>query len=107
MEYSEISSNVVESLRSLHALNFVGVLQGYRVIRDITDLDMGKHVRWIRHSAPSTLTTGGIMVDIRDNNMVILCISKKIISVNFSTCVVFQKLSPGEILVSMAYDEHK
>jgi hypothetical protein len=105
MSYTKISLRVSDALKSVRAEQYADVLRSYRVVHQIDDLDMGKPVRWIRRSAPAHLTTGGIVVDVREDNFFVLCISRIIIKVKFGACIVFQKLSPGELLVAKAYDQ--
>jgi hypothetical protein len=98
----DLSAQVVSALAELCATSYADVLHDYRLVHNIADLDMGKHVRWIRRVQPDRLTSGGIVVGVQDTNMRVLCINRIIINVNFRACVVFQKLSPDELLIANA-----
>jgi len=80
----------------------------YRYIDEIYQLHRGKHVRWIRRTTPGTLTTGGIVVDIKflDTGTHILVKNPlhRFIQYRFDDCITFQKMSEDEMLILAAYD---
>ena len=82
-------------------------LIGYRYVDEINELHKGKHVRWMRNGA-STLTNGGIVVDIKflDNGIHVMCKNSmnRFVQYKFDDCITFQKLSTEEQLILMAYD---
>lgn len=82
-------------------------LIGYRLVDELHELHKGKHVRWLRYGK-SSLTNGGIVVDIKflDTGTHILCKNSmnRFIQYKYDDCITFQKLSPTELLILMAYD---
>jgi len=92
-------------------------LIGYRLVDDVHELHVGKHVRWIRESSQTkvltngleqVLTNGGIVTTIKflDNGTQVLCKSNglRFIQFKFDECIIFQKMSLEEQLIMMAYD---
>ena len=84
-------------------------LIGYRLVDDVHELHVGKHVRWIRESSQTkVLTNGGIVTTIKflDNGTQVLCKStgQRFIQFKFDECIIFQKMSLEEQLIMMAYD---
>ena len=82
-------------------------LINYRYVDELHELHKGKHVRWLRYGK-SSLTNGGIVVDIKflDTGTHILCKNSmnRFIQYKYDECITFQKLSPTELLILMAYD---
>jgi len=82
-------------------------LVGYRMIDELQELHKGKHVRWVRRGT-NKLTNGGIVVDIKflDTGTHILCMNSmnRFIQYKYDDCLTFQKMSPTEMLILMAYD---
>jgi hypothetical protein len=82
-------------------------LINYRHVDELHELHKGKHVRWLRYGK-SSLTNGGIVVDIKflDTGTHILCKNSmnRFIQYKYDDCITFQKLSPTELLILMAYD---
>jgi hypothetical protein len=82
-------------------------LVGYRLVDKIFDIHKGKHIRWIRTGRK--ITNGAIVVDVKfmDNGTHILCRNPqgRMFQINFNECLVFQKLSVGEQLILMAYEQ--
>jgi hypothetical protein len=82
-------------------------LVGYRLVDKIFDIHKGKHVRWIRTGRK--ITNGAIVIDVKfmDNGTHILCRNPqgRIFQINSNECLVFQKLSVGEQLILMAYEQ--
>ena len=88
---------------------FCNKLIGYRHVDVLHELHKGKHVRWIRNTiSDPKLTNGGIVTDIKflDNGTHVLCMNslRKFIQYKFDDCFTFQKLSPEEQLILMAYE---
>jgi hypothetical protein len=88
---------------------FCNKLIGYRHVDELHELHKGKHVRWIRNTiSDPKLTNGGIVTDIKflDNGTHVLCMNslRKFIQYKFDDCFTFQKLSPEEQLILMAYE---
>jgi hypothetical protein len=84
-------------------------LIGYRLIDDVHELHVGKHIRWIREdSQAQVLTNGGIVTTIKflDNGTHVLCKGNgvRFIQFKFDDCIIFQKMSLEEQLIMMAYD---
>ena len=88
-------------------------LLGYRFVDEIHELHKGKNVRWIRRLKDKNpnqvrLTNGGIVVDIKflDTGVQVLCLNsqQRFIQYKFDDCLTFQKLSPEEQLILMAYE---
>lgn len=94
-------------------------LVGYRLVDDVHELHIGKHVRWIRENSQGqgqgqrqaqgqVLTNGGIVTTIKflDNGTQILCKSSgnRFIQFKFDECIIFQKMTLEEQLIVMAYD---
>jgi NDP-sugar pyrophosphorylase family protein len=79
----------------------------YRYVDDVHELHKGKHVRWIRETAPK-LTNGGIVMDIKflDTGTHVLCMSNgnRFVQIKFDDCIIFQKMTLEEQLIMMAYD---
>lgn len=91
-------------------------LTEYRYVDRICDLHKGKHVRWIRKLNTKTqndykLTNGAVPVDVKftDLGTNILCRNyvNRFIEYKFDDCLTFQKLSPDEELILMAYQHIK
>jgi hypothetical protein len=119
-----ITQEIYETVQKLRLsqetkLEYCQKLIGYRLVDDVHELHVGKHVRWIRESskekaltnglAPAqVLTNGGIVTTIKflDNGTQILCKSsgQRFIQFKFDECIIFQKMSLEEQLIMMAYD---
>jgi len=82
-------------------------LVGYRYVDEIYELHKGKMVRWIRKNNDK-LTNGGIVSNIKflDNGIHILCMNnqRRFIQYKFDDCYTFQKMTPEEQLIVMAYE---
>jgi len=83
-------------------------LVDYRYVDEIYQLHRGKHVRWIRHTNPADLKTGGIVVDIKflDTGTHVLVKNNfnRFIQYKYDDCITFQKMSTDEMLILAAYD---
>ena len=82
-------------------------LIGYRYVDEIFELHKGKMVRWLNLDKKN-LTNGGIVVDIKflKDGTQILCMNtqKRLIQYKFDNCYTFQKMTPEEQLILMAYE---
>lgn len=109
-------------------------LVGYRHVDELDQLHIGKYVRWIRKRSQvseaglhglanntsdsgivqndtcfvHTLTTGGILVDIKFEKTGTQMLTKnnnhRFTSCKFDECIVFQKLSPDEQMLLGCYE---
>jgi hypothetical protein len=124
-----IASTIMEELEELGLTEeeiepiYIKLL-GYRFVDEIHELHKGKNVRWIRRPKDKNsnqvrltngqgtnqvrLTNGGIVVDIKflDAGVQVLCLNsqQRFIQYKFDECLTFQKLSPEEKLILMAYE---
>ena len=106
-----LSEILDENLRVVNRLNMgadvYNKLVGYRYIDNISEIHKGKYIRWIRNS-DKKLTNGALVFDVKfyDNGSQILCknIRQQMMQIKFDDCIIFQKLSAGEQLISMAYE---
>jgi len=82
-------------------------LIGYRYVDEIFELHKGKMVRWLNLDKKN-LTNGGIVVDIKflKDGTQILCMNtqNRFIQYKFDNCYTFQKMTPEEQLILMAYE---
>jgi hypothetical protein len=115
-----ITNEIYETIQNLQLskqtkLEYCQKLVGYRLVDDIHELHVGKHVRWIREQVltnglaqAQVLTNGGIVTTIKflDNGTQVLCKSNglRFIQFKFDECIIFQKMSLEEQLIMMAYD---
>jgi|AntAceMinimDraft_11_1070367.scaffolds.fasta_scaffold06410_6 hypothetical protein len=108
-ENQEALSNLVTTPEIIQMI--YNKLAGYRHVENLYELHKGKHIRWIRHNNPSTITNGAIVSDIKfcDNGTHIQCITiqRKVFQIKYDDCMIFQKLTVGEQLVLMAYEYTK
>jgi len=81
-------------------------LSGYRLVDRICDLRNGRLVRWIKKKNPQILTNGGLLVNVKIENIGVKLLCKnnmnRFFSFLFDDCLIFQKLSMEEQLVLMA-----
>ena len=113
-----ITKEIYETIQNLQLsqktkLEYFQKLLGYRLVDDVHELHVGKHVRWIREQVltngqAKVLTNGGIVTTIKflDNGTQVLCKSsgQRFIQFKFDECIIFQKMSLEEQLIMMAYD---
>jgi hypothetical protein len=108
----KITHEIYESIDQLiipHELKteFCQKLAGYRLVDNIHELHIGKHIRWIRESSQS-LTNGCIITNIKflDNGTQILGKNNqnRFIQFKFDECIIYQKMTLEEQLILMAYD---
>ena len=85
-------------------------LKFYRYVDELQELTIGAYIRWINLINPANikLTNGGVICDIKiDNDITILCRNRlnMMFQLNFSLCLIFQKLTDQEkvLLSAMKY----
>jgi len=89
-----------EKLKDLHKK-----LKFYKLCESIDDIDFGRYVRWFSLKNPDNikLTNGGIICDMKNinNELHLICRNNcnRFIQLNFSQCIVFQKLSNDENII--------
>ena len=89
-----------EEIKSLHK-----TLKGYRFVEEVTDINFGSYIRWIKLTDPSKikLTNGGILIDIKitDSGLHLLCKNNlnRIMQVRLDETMVFQKLTDQEKII--------
>jgi hypothetical protein len=97
-----VAQEVYNELESHNLKEYCEVLKNYRFVENICDLQLGKHVRWIRNSK---LINGGIVVRVKfmDNGThVLIKMAKKFIQYKFDECITFQKMDDGEKIFLMS-----
>jgi len=108
----QITHEIYESVAQLTIpdntkVEYCKKLAGYRLVDNIHELHIGKHVRWIRESSQS-LTNGCIITNIKflDNGTQVLGKNNqnRFIQFKFDECIIFQKMTLEEQLILMAYD---
>jgi hypothetical protein len=109
-----ILNDVFESLNTLSCSasekeNLYSKLTEYRYIDELTDIQMGKFIRWIRRDKiPHRITNGGLVVNIKfsDSGVIIVCkcTGNRFIQFKMDECLCYQKLSTEELLLLMAYE---
>ena len=86
-------------------------LNNYRYIIEPDEITVGRYVRWIRIDNPSRikLTTGGIVVELKDDGEIIVCKNNanRMFQIRFDRSLVFQKLTEGEELIRLMTDYAK
>lgn len=108
-----ISDDILDAVRSIPSVSppivqlICEKLAGYKYIDELHQLQLGRHIRWIRMSARAALLTpGGIVVDIQftDTGANIVCkpVYGGFTKFPFSDALVFQKLSKDEDMVLFA-----
>lgn len=80
-------------------------LTSYRVVDNLQDLRLGKYCRWI---VRDELHGGGylIKVSFMDNGLYLTCerMKKYKMQVNMDNAIIFQKMTPEELILVMAND---
>ena len=81
----------------------------YRLIDEVSEIQRGRHIRWIELYKPKQiLQGGGIVMTIKflDNGVHILCNNGRCFSqIKYDRCILFQKMSQEEQLILMV-NEH-
>jgi len=86
---------------------YIKSLKYYRYIDELPELHMGSYIRWVNLINPENikLTNGGVVCGIKINDDVtILCRNKmnRMFQLNFSSCIIFQKLTDQENVILSA-----
>ena len=80
-------------------------LKSYRYVEDVTDINYGSYVRWIKLTNPESvkLSNGGILIDIKitDSGLQLLCKNNmnRVMQIKLDECLVFQKLTEQEKII--------
>jgi hypothetical protein len=79
----------------------------YQYVDEIYKIQRGRYIRWItKTNVKKTITNGSIVIDIKflDTGTHLLCKNNRgqMIQIKFDSCLIFQKLSPDEILILSA-----
>ena len=82
-------------------------LQYYKVIDNISEINEGKYIRWIRINT-NKLTNGALVCDIEitDEDILIYCktIANKFITLSYNKNILFEKISDDELLLINVVD---
>lgn len=82
-------------------------LQYYKVIDNISEINEGKYIRWIKIHT-NKLTNGALVCDIEitDEDILIYCktISNKFITISYNKNILFEKISDDELLLINVVD---
>ena len=86
---------------------YIKSLKYYRYIDELPELHMGSYIRWVNLINPENikLTNGGVVCGIKvDDEIIILCRNKmnRMFQLNFSSCIIFQKLTDQENVILSA-----
>lgn len=102
--YSSINSHKRSVLTELDKMEWYPKLKTYKIVDELQEYRLGRHIRWINSSL--VLTNGGILVDVflteegvrlrSKNNM------NRFITISPDECVVFQKISYDEAVMLAA-----
>ena len=80
-------------------------LRSYRYVEEVTDINYGSYIRWVKLSDPNNirLTNGGILIDVKitDTGLHLLCKNRTnmIMQVKMDETLVFQKLTEQEKII--------
>lgn len=106
--YGEIRSEINDILQKIGYQNVketIKILKEYRFSPDISDLRIGRYIRFIPLAGKNILKlqNGGIIINIKkgDNDILIICKNQRnrIFTVSFSKTIIFQKLTTDEIII--------
>ena len=106
--YGEIRSEINDVLQKIGYSNVketIKILKEYRFSSDISDLRIGRYIRFIPLAGKNILKlqNGGIIINIKkgDNDILIICKNQRnrIFTVSFSKTIIFQKLTTDEIII--------
>ena len=111
---ADISKDIFDAIDELGlseniSLDFCKRLSGYRYVDRICDLRNGRLVRWIRRKNEQPyLTNGGLLMNVKIDNKGVQLLCKnnmnRFFYVRFDDCLVFQKMTMEEQLITMSYD---
>lgn len=85
-------------------------LKDYRYVDDLSNIQYGRYIRWINLTDPNklTLTTGGIIIDIKicETGIHIICKNFKNhkFQIRINECFIFQKITEQEKIILFALD---
>jgi len=110
----EMNLQVLKELEldKTETLNILKKLKEYRYVDEMNDLKYGTYLRWIPLNDPENihLTKGAVFceLNITDNGVFIVCknfgYSTKHFQIKMDECLVFQKLTPQELVLLSALD---
>ena len=85
-------------------------LKDYRYVDDLSNIQYGRYIRWINLTDPHnlTLTTGGIIIDIKicESGIHLICKNFKNhkFQIRINECFIFQKLTEQEKIILFTLD---
>ena len=85
-------------------------LKDYRYVDDLSNIQYGRYIRWINLTDPNnlTLTTGGIIIDIKicETGIHLICKNFKNhkFQIRINECFIFQKLTEQEKIILFTLD---
>lgn len=106
--YGEIRSEINDILQKIgykDVKETIKKLKEYRFSPDISDLRIGRYIRFIPLEGKylMKLQNGGIIINIKkgDNDILIICKNQRnrIFTVSFSKTIIFQKLTTDETII--------
>jgi hypothetical protein len=108
----ELNLNVLKelSLPKKDTLDMFKQLTTYKYVDEIKELKYGRFLRWVPIKDPThlKLTKGGVLCDIKahDNGIHIICknFMHKHFQFKMDECLIFQRLSPQELVLLSALD---
>ena len=110
----EMNLQVLKELEldKTETLNILKKLKEYRYVDEMNDLKYGTYLRWIPLNDPENihLTKGAVFCELKitDNGVFIVCknlgYSTKHFQIKMDECLVFQKLTPQELVLLSALD---
>lgn len=105
---SSIANTIIQSLSNNNlsyelTCKYCNKLKEYKYIDELCELKKGKYIRWLRDT---TLTNGGVLVDIiiNDNYITITCKNSmnRFTTFKWDDCLIYQKLTIEEQLILIA-----
>lgn len=105
---SSIANTIFQSLSNNNlsyelTCKYCNKLKEYKYIDELCELKKGKYIRWLRDT---TLTNGGVLVDIiiNDNYITITCKNSmnRFTTFKWDDCLIYQKLTIEEQLILIA-----
>jgi len=89
---------------------FHSKLKDYRYVDDLSDIQYGRYIRWIKLNDPSKiiLSNGGVIIDIKilQNGIHVVCknFNNQRFQIKIDECYIFQKLTDQEKIILFALD---
>jgi hypothetical protein len=89
---------------------FHSKLKEYRYVDDLSDIQYGRYIRWIKLNDPSKiiLSNGGVIIDIKilQNGIHVVCknFNNQRFQIKIDECYIFQKLTDQEKIILFALD---